>query len=85
MVKIRLQRTGKKNDPRYRIVVQDSRTKRDGKVIDILGYFNPKRRGDWRLDLERYEYWISRGARPTDRVRAIAKLARKNRETEATT
>ncbi len=72
-----MQRTGKRNDPRYRVVVTDSRTPRDGKVIDILGYLNPKREGEWKIDLERYEYWVSRGAQPTARVKALVKLARK--------
>ncbi len=80
-----MQRTGKRNDPRYRVVVTESRNPRDGKVIDILGYLNPKKEGDWRLDLEKYEYWLSRGAQPTDRVRALAKLARKQTRTQPTT
>ncbi|NPA79999.1 MAG: 30S ribosomal protein S16 [Thermotogae bacterium] len=83
MVKIRLQRTGKRNDPRYRVVVTESRTPRDGKVIEILGYLNPKREGEWKIDLERYDYWISQGAQPTDRVRALVKLARKRTQTTA--
>jgi len=84
MVKIRLQRTGKKNDPRYRVVVTESRNPRDGKVIDILGYLNPKKEGDWRIDLERYEYWVARGAQPTARVKALVKLARKQLQTQTT-
>jgi len=78
-----LQRTGKRNDPRYRVVVTESRTPRDGKVIEILGYLNPKREGEWKIDLERYDYWISQGAQPTDRVRALVKLARKRTQTTA--
>ncbi len=73
MVKIRLQRVGRRNDPRYRIVVMDSRTKRDGKVIEILGHLNPKDDNDWKLDYERYRFWIERGAQPTPRVLSLAK------------
>ncbi len=73
MVKIRLQRVGKRSDPRYRIVVADSRTKRDGKVIEILGHLNPKENKDWKLDYDRYRYWVSKGAQPTPRVLSLAK------------
>ncbi len=77
MVKIRLQRFGKKGEPIYRIVVADSRWKRDGKVIDILGYYNPKRDGDFRIDLNTYNEWINKGAQPTPRVRSIVRLQMK--------
>ncbi|MCS7245934.1 MAG: 30S ribosomal protein S16 [candidate division WOR-3 bacterium] len=77
MVKIRLQRHGRKGDPVYRIVVADSRWKRDGKVIQVLGYYNPKREMDFRLDLKAYNDWIQKGAQPTARVKAIVKLQMK--------
>lgn len=77
MVKIRLQRFGKKHDPIYRIVVADARWKRDGKVIDVIGYYNPKRDGDFKLDLNAYNEWITKGAQPTTRVKSIAKLQMK--------
>ncbi|MFZ8825531.1 MAG: 30S ribosomal protein S16 [Candidatus Caldipriscus sp.] len=77
MVKIRLQRVGKKNDPRYRIVVADSRAPRDGKVIEVIGHLNPKDDNDWSLDYERYEYWISKGAQPTERVLSVVRRLEK--------
>jgi len=77
MVRIRLQRFGKKGEPIYRIVVADSRWKRDGKVIEILGYYNPKRDWDFKLDLQKYNDWIKKGAQPTPRVKSIFKLQMK--------
>ncbi|MEO0143561.1 MAG: 30S ribosomal protein S16 [candidate division WOR-3 bacterium] len=77
MVKIRLQRFGRKKDPIYRIVVADARWKRDGKVIEVLGYYNPKRDGDFKVDLNAYNEWIKKGAQPTQRVRSIVKLQMK--------
>lgn len=77
MVKIRLQRHGRKGNPVYRIVVADSRWKRDGKVIQVLGYYNPKREMDFRVDLNAYNDWIKKGAQPTERVKAIVKLQMK--------
>ncbi len=77
MIKIRLQRHGKRNYPVYRIVVADSRWRRDGKVIEVLGHYNPKIKEDFNVNLDRYEYWVSKGAQPTSRVVSIVKLQRK--------
>ncbi len=81
MVKIRLQRTGKRNRPSYRIVVTDSRNPRDGKVLDIIGYYDPLKDGNFRVDLEKLEEWISRGAQMTPRVKSIVKLSKKGMPT----
>lgn len=72
MVKIRLQRQGKKKAPFYHIVVADSRSKRDGKIIEQLGTFDPMT--DPRtvvLDKEKVEKWIKNGAKPTDTVKRL--------------
>jgi small subunit ribosomal protein S16 len=71
-VKIRLKRTGGKNEPRFRVVVTDIRAQRDGKVIEYVGYYNPikKERG---LDLDRINYWISVGAKPSETVESMIK------------
>lgn len=74
--KIRLARFGKKHQPSYRIVVSASRTKRDGKVIETLGFFNPslldipKKEGheSLKIDLPRLNYWLGTGAQPTEAV-----------------
>lgn len=75
MVKIRLQRQGKKKAPFYHIVVADSRSKRDGKIIEQLGTFDPMTEPSTVvLDKEKVEAWIKNGARPTETVkRLIAK------------
>jgi small subunit ribosomal protein S16 len=76
-VSIRLRREGTKNRPHYKIVVADSRSPRDGKFIEILGNYDPKVQGhNSTLNLERAEYWIARGAQPSDTVRSLLKKNR---------
>lgn len=72
MVRIRLQRFGRKKDPFYRIVAADSRSPRDGKFIEIIGYYEPKKK-ILKIDKERYLDWLRKGAQPTDIVSAIVK------------
>ncbi len=84
MVKIRLTRLGKRNRPLYRLVVMDSRSKRDGKVLDILGHYDPLRDGVFHVDLEKVERWLQRGAQMTDRAVSLIKLARKTQKVSAT-
>ncbi|MDX2185200.1 MAG: 30S ribosomal protein S16 [Gemmatimonadaceae bacterium] len=77
MVRIRLRRIGRKNAPQYRIVVADSRSPRDGKFIEIIGQYDPKRRGDEavKLEAERANYWLDNGAQPSDTVRSLLRKA----------
>lgn len=80
MVSIRLARGGSKRRPFYHVVVADSRNPRDGRYIERLGFFNPQARGQeegLRLDNERIDYWISKGAQPSERVSSLIKGARK--------
>ncbi len=73
-VKIRMKRMGAKKKPFYRIVVADSRTPRDGRFIEEIGYYNPLRDpAEINVDAERVKYWISQGAQPSDTVRALLK------------
>ena len=73
-VKIRLRRMGKKKAPFYRVVVADSRSPRDGKCIEEIGFFNPMvEPSEIKLDMEKVEKWIANGAQPTDRVKSIIK------------
>ena len=73
-VKIRMKRLGKKKNPHYRIVVADSRSPRDGKSIDILGYYKPQEADKTvLLDAEKAKHWLQNGAQPTDTVRALLK------------
>jgi small subunit ribosomal protein S16 len=80
MVTIRLSRGGAKNRPFYHVVVTDSRSGRDGRYIERVGFFNPLARGNeekLRLDNERVEYWKSIGAQPSERVARLIKDALK--------
>ena len=74
-VKIRLKRMGKIRAPFYRIVIADSRTKRDGRVIEEIGTYNPKTEPSTiHVDSERAQYWLGVGAQPTESVAAILKI-----------
>jgi small subunit ribosomal protein S16 len=73
-VSIRLRREGAKNRPYYKVVVTDSRSPRDGKFIEIIGTYDPKKPDhNSTLKLDRAEYWISKGAQPSDTVRSLIK------------
>ena len=73
-VKIRLRRMGAKKAPFYRIVVADSRSPRDGRCIEELGFYNPMTTpADIQVDAEKAKKWISNGAQPTETVRALLK------------
>ncbi|WP_110588768.1 30S ribosomal protein S16 [Microbacterium suaedae] len=74
-VKIRLKRLGKVRAPYYRIVVADSRTKRDGRVIEEIGKYHPTEEPSFiEVNSERAQHWLSVGAQPTEQVRAILKI-----------
>ena len=73
-----MKRIGAKNAPVFRIVVADSRSPRDGKFIEELGTYHPRKKTDnVKFDLERAKYWISKGALPSDTVASFIKKARK--------
>jgi small subunit ribosomal protein S16 len=74
-VKIRLKRMGKIRQPHYRIVVADSRTKRDGRVIEEIGKYHPKEEPSFiEVDSDRVQYWLGVGAQPSEPVAAILKV-----------
>ena len=74
-VKIRLKRLGKIRVPQYRIVVVDSRTKRDGRVIEEIGHYRPKEDPSFiAVTSDRAQYWLGVGAQPTEAVEAILKI-----------
>ena len=82
-VKIRMKRVGAKNDPVFRIVVADSRSPRDGKFIEELGTYQPRKKGDnVTLDLDRAKYWLSKGAQPSETVASFIKKKNKAASTE---
>ena len=82
MLAIRLMRTGAKKRPSYRIVVKEKQSKRDGAYLENLGTYNPTREpAEITLRADRVQYWIGKGAQPTDTVRRLIKLAAKAQAT----
>ena len=76
MVKIRLRRMGQKKAPFYRIVVADSRSPRDGRFIEEIGYYDPtKDPGVYKIDEEAAKKWLQNGAQPTTEVSKLLKIA----------
>ena len=74
MVKIRLKRMGMKKHPFYRIVVADERSPRDGRFIEEIGYYNPMTQpAQVKVDNEKAQDWMKKGAQPTDTVRILLK------------
>jgi small subunit ribosomal protein S16 len=83
-VRIRMKRVGAKNAPVFRIVVADSRSPRDGKFIEEIGTYHPRKKGDnFTLDLPRAQYWVSKGALPSETVASFIKKAGKSAATAA--
>lgn len=72
MLRIRLSRTGKKRQPSYRVVVAEKEAKRDGRVVERIGYYNPLTNpAEYRIAEDRALYWLSVGAQPSDAVRVL--------------
>jgi len=78
-VRIRLKRIGSRNDPVFRIVVADNRSPRDGKCLEELGTYDPKKsgNGNFSLNLDRAKHWISKGAQPSSTVASFIRRASK--------
>lgn len=74
MLSIRLRRTGTTKKPHYRVVVADSRAWRDGRFVEVLGHYDPRKNpAVVHIDAERASYWIGKGAQPSDTVRSLLK------------
>ena len=71
-VKMRLRRMGAKKAPTYRVIVADSRSPRDGRFIEEIGFYNP-RNDEIQIDADKAKTWIANGAQPTDTVKALLK------------
>ncbi|MBU0619072.1 30S ribosomal protein S16 [Patescibacteria group bacterium] len=72
MLKIKLTRTGKRNQPSYRFVVVEARSKRDGKYLESLGFYNPLTEpATIKINQKRLKHWLSCGAQPTETVRKL--------------
>ncbi len=83
-VSIRLRREGARNRPYYKVVVADSRSPRDGKFIEIIGTYDPKKPDhNSTLKLDRIDHWISKGAQPSDTVRSLIKKNKKQQPAAA--
>lgn len=79
MVKIRLRREGTKDRPYYRIIVADSRARREGAFIEQVGTYDPLKKGDtFQIDLAKVDEWVGKGAQPTETVSSMIKKARKS-------
>ena len=77
MVKVRLTRTGATNDMCYRLVATDIRRPRDGRFLENLGWYDPKKQGDnFAVNVERIEYWVSNGAQLSDTARSLLRRAK---------
>lgn len=74
MLSIRLRRTGTTKRPYYRVVVADSRAWRDGRFLEVIGHYDPRHNpAIVKLDAERAQHWIGKGARPSETVRSLLK------------
>jgi small subunit ribosomal protein S16 len=79
MVKIRLRRTGCNNNASFRVVATDERSPRDGKFLEILGWYLPKQEGEnFKIDLDRVAYWLSKGAQMSETVASMVRKAKKS-------
>ena len=85
-LKIRLTRIGATHQPHYRVVVAEARSRRDGAPVEVLGSYDPRAKGDpMKVNLERVDYWLGKGAKPTDTLHAMIKRARRSAAATATT
>ncbi len=76
MVKIRLMRVGKRKQPTYRVVVADARSPRDGRIIEAIGHYQPRRDPSViSIDTDRAVHWLQRGAQPSDPVKKLLQLS----------
>ena len=79
-LKIRLTRIGTTHQPHYRVVVAEARSRRDGHPTEVLGTYDPRAKGNpvKKLDLARVDYWIAKGAKPTDTLHSLIKRYRRS-------
>lgn len=84
MLKIRLSRTGAKKNPYYRVVVIEKQNPRHGNFVEILGHYNPARDpAELKLNVERANYWISKGAQPSETVQSLLRKAQQPSESSS--
>ncbi|MBI4445542.1 MAG: 30S ribosomal protein S16 [Acidobacteria bacterium] len=79
LLRIRLSRHGAKKNPHYRVVVTEKRSPRDGRFLELVGYYNPAKKPVLlNLELDRIDYWIQKGAQPSDTVKSLVEKVRKS-------
>ena len=79
MLRIRLSRHGRKKDPHYRVVVAEKHKAREGRFVEIVGYYNPALKPvRLNLDLDRIEHWVNQGAQPSNTVRVLINKVRQS-------
>lgn len=79
MLRIRLSRHGAKRDPHFRVVVAEKKSPRDGRFVEVVGFYNPAVKPiRLQLKLDRIDYWIGQGAQPSDTVAALINRVRQN-------
>ncbi|MCH6569257.1 MAG: 30S ribosomal protein S16 [Acidobacteriota bacterium] len=79
MLRIRLSRHGRKKDPHYRVVVAEKHKAREGRFVEIVGYYNPALKPvRLKLDLDRIEHWVKQGAQPSNTVRVLINKVRQS-------
>jgi small subunit ribosomal protein S16 len=84
LLKIRLSRVGKKKQPSYRVVIADARAKRDGRNVEVVGYYNPRTEPTtFEVDADKVRDWLSKGAQPTERVQKLLTARGISREAPA--
>ena len=77
-VKVRLRRTGANKNACYRVVAADARSPRDGRFLEALGWYDPKKESEnFELKMDRIEYWVSEGAQVSDTVKSLMRKARR--------
>ncbi len=77
-LKIRLSRFGTKNEPHFRVLVTEQRSRRDGAGVEQIGAYNPRSKANpLSIKLDRYDYWVSKGATPSDTLNALVKRAKR--------
>jgi small subunit ribosomal protein S16 len=79
MLKVKLSRQGKKNQAHFRIVIQEAKSKRDGRIVEKIGFYNPLTKpATIEVDLKKYKSWLTKGAQPTNRVKNLVERVKKS-------
>jgi len=77
-LKIRLSRFGTKNEPHFRVIVTEERSRRDGAGVEQIGAYNPRAKGNpLNIKLDRFDYWVSKGAKPSETLHAMVKRSKR--------